>query len=203
MQLQARKKVKKYFKKNELKFLKIIFFRPRTTLKKTSEIIEMYIKSIKDDRRRLAFFMPDIIQRQLYDVFKIRGIILKQRFFVTNVGLSLTSNHFMYPLANDVMRNLISGGIAQYLEKYHTDLVYPYYYEEEAKEPIVLNIEDLSFGFVIWLVTSGISFVIFIYEILSVRYSKGLNSCQACLGHFVGLISFLKILIYIMKLKIF
>lgn len=158
-------------------------------------IVKLYKNFIKDDTRKLAFFMPDIVERQLYEAFNIKGIILNQRYFVTNVGLATSNNHFIFHLADDVMQNLISAGIAQYLEKFYTDLDYPRYQEENGKEPVVLSIDDLNFGFVIWLVASGVSVMAFICEIL--------HNCKVFLSNFLGLILFLKLLTHVMKFRNF
>jgi hypothetical protein len=137
--------------------------------------------------------MPDIVERELQEISKNRGIILNQRFFVTSVGLATSNNHFIFPLADDVMQNLISAGIPQHLEKFHIDsILHPYQDDDDAKEPIVLSIDDLNFGFIIWLVTSGVSVAAFIFEILTV------NSFNLCKFYF-GLILFIKLLLKVMK----
>jgi hypothetical protein len=63
------------------------------------------------------------------------------------------------------MQRLIPMGIAQYMLEFHTWMHFRTDINKPSNEPNVLTIDDLDFGFQIWLGTCGISVIAFIVEI--------------------------------------
>jgi hypothetical protein len=89
---------------------------------------------------------------------------LKEVINLGGYSLCVQKNNFFSSLSHKVMNQLISGGIPQHLIDYFTKfdmrpLLQP------IKEPKIFGIEDLMFGFIIWLVACGISITVFIIEL--------------------------------------
>lgn len=76
----------------------------------------------------------------------------------------MVKNSILYPLFDEVMRKLIPSGIPQYLPEFHfflqgnNDWTMP-------KRPRILNLDDLSFLFILWISACGCSLIIFAAEI--------------------------------------
>lgn len=95
--------------------------------------------------------------------------LLKQETYTYMYGIGVYKHNFMFKLTQNVTEKLIQTGIHQYFFKYLMDY---YFYERiEARGPKVFSIEDLHFGFVVWLVACGFSIGAFLCELLFV-YSK-------------------------------
>jgi hypothetical protein len=76
------------------------------------------------------------------------------------MGMSKTSEVFLG--FEELFQQLISSGIPTYLEARDYPL---YFYKEDPSEPQVLSIEDLSFGFIVWLIACCVSTLVFVLEI--------------------------------------
>lgn len=78
-------------------------------------------------------------------------------------------NSFLFPLLDDTISKLISTGMAQ---KIFFNFGERKDFHEPPKEPKILMIEDLFFGFLIWKICCGISITIFLGEILNEKVFK-------------------------------
>jgi hypothetical protein len=97
---------------------------------------------------------------------------LKEVINLGGYSLCVQKNNFFSALSHKVMNQLISGGIPQHLTDYFMKydmrpLLQP------IKEPKKFDIEDLMFGFIIWLVACGISITVFIIELI-IFYGRNL-----------------------------
>ena len=88
----------------------------------------------------------------------------KETILVRRFGTSCYKNNFMFYLTEEVTQILVQAGIPQYLREYVADFYFPL--RQEVIEPQVFAIEDLEFGFEIWLVACAVSIVVFIVELL-------------------------------------
>lgn len=80
---------------------------------------------------------------------------------------------------------VLSAGIYQHTRDYYFWMVRKENYKNEEKYPKVISIHDLKFLFTIWMVTLGMSTIIFIAEFLAKFIEKIIKS-------FIGLIFMLK-----------
>jgi hypothetical protein len=92
----------------------------------------------------------------------------------------------MLHLTDKVIGPLIPSGILQQLQDYHrffTEM------KEKSEEqgPQVLRVTDLSFGFVLWLLASGVCSIVFIVEWLIPRVKRLIRTA-------IGLVLFLRLL---------
>ena len=98
-----------------------------------------------------------------------KGSLIPVKNFHMNAisgGLGMVKNSILYPIFDDVMRNLIPSGIPQYLPIYHSKLLFGGYEESDEKLPKVLSLDDLAFGFILWLIACGISITAFTVELM-------------------------------------
>jgi hypothetical protein len=75
---------------------------------------------------------------------------------------SVNQHDIFIDLTNDVISWLLQGGIINYWKKFNETVKS----NENFNEPVQLFLDDLDFGFVIWLVACGFSTVIFILEFI-------------------------------------
>jgi hypothetical protein len=75
------------------------------------------------------------------------------------VTFGVTKGSFMIKFANQIIPWFLQAGIIQHLQTY--DKVETIYDIEESQ---ILTLEDLDFGFVIWLVTCGLAIIAFVFE---------------------------------------
>lgn len=115
--------------------------------------------------------------------------VLPEVLFTTTVSLDFFSNCYMIQLFDKALQSMISGGIPQWKIKFYAEYFW-LTYVEPPPEPQVLSIDDLNFGFVIWLVALGLSSLSFLCEILCEILKKSLK----VLKDFLNLITFLVIL---------
>lgn len=98
----------------------------------------------------------------------------------------MVRDHFMYWLVEETLSNLATGGIAQYL--------YDFYRRsnsiklEESNEPKVLNVDDLSYGFVMWFISCGIASSAFLFELTSIFIKKCFNFLKIKIRECIGLL---------------
>lgn len=102
---------------------------------------------------------------------RIKSIKLKDQLMAIPVAWATQHNDRMFSLLNNVTEGLITGGIVQYLDKYNIENQFHNWIEEKVG-PQKLSINDLRFGFQIWLVSCGIAIVIFLIEISVVNSKK-------------------------------
>lgn len=94
---------------------------------------------------------------------------LNQILFTSYDVFLFHCNSFYFRMMNKIVNNLIPTGIMNHLvEKYYTQ---QWKWTKVEKDPKVLNVDDLSFGFNIWLACCLLSFLAFIAEFI-VKFIK-------------------------------
>lgn len=126
-------------------------------------------------------------------VCKDSGIKLRKfRQESTLLALSTFKHSILYDILHDVLEKTIPAGIPQYLEKYSIDVLFSKYEPYVDEEPKVLTLNDLGFGFVVWLVACGISMIGYAAEKLTFQLRKPMRTL-------IGLILFLKLFTWYLK----
>ena len=108
-----------------------------------------------------------------------RGSGIKVKNFRTDTTLTallMQRNSFISELINDILEKTIPFGIPQYLMDSHHSMLFKHYEKKIVKDPKVLKVDDLSFGFVLWLGACGISFCGFILEIVMFKVRKWMRT---------------------------
>ncbi|KAG5668375.1 hypothetical protein PVAND_016316 [Polypedilum vanderplanki] len=90
------------------------------------------------------------------------------------VGLGFKSNNFFFYTIQKSMQRLIDAGIPQHWLKFHYENFCKFVkeFEDETK---ILSLSDLSHGFVIWLISCGLAFTVFICEILVWKITENIK----------------------------
>lgn len=103
----------------------------------------------------------------LKQVFRpLEPYYLKQRLRVLVKGLSIYKNNFISHTSYKTMERLIETGIPQNSYKFFFKHLFDLNLPPPDKNPKVFAIDDLSFGFVVWLYACAISGCAFIAEVL-------------------------------------
>jgi hypothetical protein len=89
---------------------------------------------------------------------------LKEILFSSQSCFMFPKNFFMLDLVDDAVQQLLSTGMIQHLKENNERLNRPK--RQDPKGLQVLSVEDLKYGFIIWLVTCGVSLAAFLTEIL-------------------------------------
>ena len=82
-------------------------------------------------------------------------------FQVSQLGLVLTANHFLFENVDKMIQRLTSSGIMKFILN---KCILPKVNLVVGKTSSVLTLKDLSFGFVIWLSFCGVCFCVFMFE---------------------------------------
>jgi hypothetical protein len=119
----------------------------------------------------------------------VKGVQLKEALFTDTVGFVMRRNHFLYWLTEETLRDLINGGIPQYIENFYLEWFNSQASIIDKNDPKILSIDDLNYGFVIWSVAISITLIVFIAEFLMKYFVVKLcNGVKNKLQKFLGLI---------------
>lgn len=146
------------------------------------EITHFYCTNLANSSARLAFLFEGSQLRIINAVCQGSGVKLQNfRKDMVLMSLSVNQHSFLYNTFNEVMEKIVPAGIPQYLYKFHQEQMYKIYEPEADGSPKVLTFDDLSFGFVLWLGTCGVSLAGFLLELVGLvirkffEYTIGLN----------------------------
>lgn len=114
---------------------------------------------------RMAYMDNDRDYQVIKSLFKNSPRKMKSKLRNDKFGIATMTNNFIYGVTEDVMSALVVGGIPQYFLKYIEKNVLREM-PVDPPEPKDFSIEDLEFGFMIFLICCGISIAIFLIEIL-------------------------------------
>lgn len=90
------------------------------------------------------------------------GIVFQHKHQRYPDSFALSPNSDIFEVFEEIFELLVSSGIALHHQKRSE---FTLRFKNEQEEPKVLSCDDLSFGFIVWLVACGISVVGFFLEI--------------------------------------
>jgi hypothetical protein len=146
-----------------------------------SELRDLFCDQIKNSSAKIVFYLSfDMYQTSTVSCRK-SGIKFQERVLKFPTSFALYPHADIYKIFDETFQLLISSGIALY----HSETVRTNFkFKDEEKEPKVLSCDDLSFGFIVWLVACGISIVAFALEI---SFELMLKILKIITKNFVGL----------------
>ena len=130
------------------------------------EFTNSFLKQSQNSSAKMALAVEELFlnyqdslsRERNYDWKKIDDFVL----YTTQDVFVFFAGAYYYRMFYKMIHNFIPTGIMNYLlENYYTK---KWKFRKIEKEPKVLNLDDLAFGFNIWLGFCGISFVPFIFE---------------------------------------
>jgi hypothetical protein len=98
--------------------------------------------------------------------------ILKETIIPIQMGFSFPKNHFLFHATNDAVQRCLDSGIIQSKKQFYFEFCTPAEIDPEIFEPKVFRLQDLAFGFVVWLTSVLIAIVIGILEVLCFYLKK-------------------------------
>lgn len=153
-------------------------------------LILYFCDQIKNSSAKIAFFLSTEMNWEITKYCQKSGVNFQKKYQMFPVGFSLHPNSDIYEVFDETFQLLMSSGIARY---HHMKLQNPFNFKESKKEPKVLSCDDLSFGFIVWMVAVGISLAGFIFEI---SFEFILRKLKIFTKNFIGLyliVNFLRI----------
>jgi hypothetical protein len=137
------------------------------------EMMDFFVlfRTMNDSSKKAAVITMELDVKLYRSVFENVPKTIKEIINPTPQSICVQSNNFFNKLNREVMNKLISGGVIQHYLKYFFDfLLKP---RPESKEgPKVFGVEDLKFGFIIWLFSCCIATSVFVMEIISFNLRK-------------------------------
>ncbi|KAG5666813.1 hypothetical protein PVAND_014823 [Polypedilum vanderplanki] len=158
------------------------------------EFYDLYKKALNGkNTEKFAFFTSHTIHKIISSEVENSLSIMDEENekFSMLLVLEMSNNDILFSHLDYVMQNFVSNGIAKHLVDYAMwFLSRPYDVEIEDTRRI-LSMNDLEFGFVIWLVACFVAFLAFIYEIFNLFFKRKFRNI---LRNIFGLFEFLKVL---------
>lgn len=152
---------------------------------------EFYAKNIQNASSKLAFHITDEQESNYASKFKVKGVRLEQNLYSDTFCIGVRKHSFHYHVTNQVTRRLTAAGILQNL--WANSL--PPKFQPPGKVPEVLKVEDLEFGFVVWLVAALGSTAVFLIELIAYKILIQIKHLIIrIVKNFVGKILILKLL---------
>lgn len=128
-----------------------------------SKLCLNYCQNIKNSSAKLAFFIDHetLVKFSIY--CRKTGIAFVDKITRYPTGFAIYPNSDIFEVLDETLQLLVTNGLASY---FHKRVHHVLKFKDDQKHPKVLSCDDLSFGFIVWLVACAISAFIFIVELL-------------------------------------
>jgi hypothetical protein len=103
---------------------------------------------------------------------RTKPIVLGELIMRIPSGFQFNTNFILSLVFDEIVKQLIPTGIVQKFHNDYYEFVHKQRFDYDQKEPKILQINDLSFGFVLWLGACGLSLSAFLCEKF-MEFSKG------------------------------
>lgn len=148
--------------------------------------VDLFELRINDSSAKMAFFMHEDLKAEIAHQMGVTGIKLKENLMTNSVCFVIGSNNFIFELAETVIERFIQAGIVKYLFEFQGSLK-----EAVDDEPEVFSLNDLSFGFFIWLVACSVTLIVFACEV-AIFWAR--IAGKKLVQNIIGLIYFVRLL---------
>ncbi|KAL7051757.1 hypothetical protein ACKWTF_004600 [Chironomus riparius] len=151
---------------------------PNITLMSPKEYGIAYLEQSQNSSAKMALIVDEFATRLTDSKFNIRTNYWTKLedhvVFSFHDAFFFVDSCFYFRMFDRIIDDLIPTGIMNHLiENYYTK---PWGYDQPEVEPKILTVEDLAFGFNIWLLFCLISFIGFIAEHIAVFVLKPIRS---------------------------
>ena len=153
------------------KFLNLILFRPNILVMAVSEQDKALMHNITDSTLKIAYCSYYKILRIYQNHFPSSGGFLKEDLYSFITGFMLFHFHFLYELTDETVQALITGGVIQHsFEMEEFSMNHEVYAASMninflKQKPKVLTVDDLSYGFTLWLLSLMTTLIVFLLEL--------------------------------------
>lgn len=136
-------------------------------IKNTKNIYKDICLIIEENKPKTAILSNDEMIKVLFSICEKKPIRVEDTMISIPKVLMLESLHYMFDVIEETMQWLIPSGIIQHSEDFYYWLVHREKYIDPDDGPKVLTLNDLSYGFIIWLIAISAVIVEFFMEILT------------------------------------
>lgn len=150
------------------------------------DLTELYCSQIKNSSAKIAFFTTSLVKKKLDHACGKSGFVIEEKYDWYLMSHMLNKGSLVFETLNDVAQLLMEGGIVQ---RNYENFIFSQSFIEPPKQPKVLSIGDLSFGFIIWMEAAGVSSSAFMIELLIPRVKATIKTWTKLI---VGVILFLR-----------
>ncbi|KAG5669317.1 hypothetical protein PVAND_017205 [Polypedilum vanderplanki] len=155
--------------------------------KSDEEILDLFCSQLHNATAKLALRInkEDIIVNEF--LCQDSGIILKKEKTVKMLSLGFYRQSILSNALADLMLNLSQTGIPHYLNERGFHQFYDLFQPPEEENLRIFSLDDLEYGFVLYLGACALAIIVFIFELISVWIKK-------ILEFYFGLFAFVRIL---------
>jgi hypothetical protein len=132
-----------------------------------AQCYKMALKGKSD--QKFAFLVNTIIHSHYNTTFQNTLTTMENERTSKLSAFGLGWNNMLLNRLNALIRRLNEAGISDYLDDYGQWFISRIFIEEVVDPRRILSLDDLGFGFVIWLVACFVSVLVFVIEILNVK----------------------------------
>ncbi|KAL7012205.1 hypothetical protein ACKWTF_014687 [Chironomus riparius] len=134
--------------------------------KKLCDLNEVFDKLGQNSTARIAFFIPDDSLVIFREKCNCLPKVLKQTLLTYQNGIAMLKNNFLFKQTEEVVQRFIEMGIMQHLYEYHVWVCNRPVIAIDENKPKILTMDDLEFGFTIWIAVICASILGFLFEIV-------------------------------------
>lgn len=159
--------MRKFYHVNFSKFIYLLnYFRPKIQNVSEDDYFATICSKFFESSSVDALVVDTIYSLRIQNNCTKLPILMEEIFVTFPVALKLRKNHYLFGIINEVMERIVPSGIPQFLHNFHrwNDFL-RIMIDPPQKQTEVLTMNDLGFGFVMWLVACAISTFGFIIEI--------------------------------------
>jgi hypothetical protein len=176
-------------------------FRPAIAKLNAEIFYDFYCTQIDNSSAKLAFYLGER-EMKVHKIFNnCWGIRFDQNLKKWSLGFLFLKNDIYHELVDHILQRILTAGIIQHSIEYHGYFLFPEEKEIDSKDPKVLALSDLSFGFNIWLIACGVSISVLFCELV---YPKLKSLFYLMKTNFKNLVGKMLVLIHLRQiLKIY
>jgi hypothetical protein len=155
-----------------LSFL-ILIFSPNLLIASSTTFLKLYQQALDGESdQKLAFLVTTKMHAHYNSTLMNSLNTMKGEKFSEDEQFGLFRNNFLIPTLNHIMNRLIPSGIPKHLADYGMWFIYRQFDVEDEDTRRVLSLDDLEFGFVLWLAACSVSLLVFFGEVLLQKSKK-------------------------------
>jgi hypothetical protein len=169
--------------------ISLIIFRPRIEyFQKIQNVSNLLLDTIVGkNKSNIAFFVGESFHAKINMTHGLSLPKMKGEELLISFSFFMTKNNVLVNHVDEILNRLIEAGI----EKYHSEYAKWIDIRPSKDEPEdtrrIFSLNDLEYGFVLWLAACLGSFLVFVYEINSLRLRRKLRVL-------IGLVDFLRLM---------
>lgn len=135
----------------------------------------------------MAFYADDYNMNVLNAACKCINLVLEEELYGYQTSFRMDEHHYLSHVIDRAIKRMAPFGIIQHSIEYYKWLLLDRWDKALDEGPKVFTMEKLEFGFVMWLISCGISFMGFLSELLHIKLRRHFRTL-------IGLVLFLMLL---------